>query len=226
MSEHLTSDIESGSSLTRKPTHHVPTPTTQDYIERKSTSTSKLNYETNKSVTLDRWVNMWPTPTAQDAKNDGGPSQWKRNSDPLNVAVKRWPTPTAGDAKSSGSRNTENSQAHPGVSLTDAVCGDGDMGRKRWPTPQAHDSHPGHAARVGRFGTRHGGRNLNDWAARWPTPTADDANNVTRTSGDYQSLTRAAKSSQGGLFDEATNGKLNPTWVEWLMGFPLNWTDV
>lgn len=21
-------------------------------------------------------------------------------------------------------------------------------------------------------------------------------------------------------------GKLNPTWVEWLMGFPLGWTDV
>jgi hypothetical protein len=21
------------------------------------------------------------------------------------------------------------------------------------------------------------------------------------------------------------NGALNPTWVEWLMGFPLGWTD-
>jgi hypothetical protein len=21
-------------------------------------------------------------------------------------------------------------------------------------------------------------------------------------------------------------GKLNPTWVEWLMGFPLGWTDL
>ena len=38
---------------------------------------------------------QWPTPTAQDAKNDGGPSQWERNSDPLNVAVKRWPTLTS-----------------------------------------------------------------------------------------------------------------------------------
>ena len=35
----------------------------------------------------------WPTITAQDAKNDAGPSQWERRSDPLNVAVKRWPTP-------------------------------------------------------------------------------------------------------------------------------------
>ena len=29
----------------------------------------------------------WPTPTAQDGSNNAGPSQWKRNSQPLNVAV-------------------------------------------------------------------------------------------------------------------------------------------
>lgn len=31
----------------------------------------------------------------------------------------------------------------------------------------------------------------------------------------------------GGL-DLATSvgGQLNPTWVEWLMGFPLGWTDL
>ena len=52
----------------------------------------------------------------------------------------RWPTPTAGDAKSSGSRNTENSKANAGTSLTDAVRGDGGKGRT-WPTPVAamHD---------------------------------------------------------------------------------------
>ena len=50
-----------------KPHHMVPTPTTMDHVERKSTnktpSTGKLNYETNKSVSLDRWAKMWPTPT-------------------------------------------------------------------------------------------------------------------------------------------------------------------
>ena len=25
---------------------------------------------------------------------------------------------------------------------------------------------------------------------------------------------------------KSTGGKLNPTWVEWLMGFPLGWTDL
>lgn len=48
------------------------------------------------------------------------------------------PTPTAGDANSSGSRNTAASAAHHGVSLTDAVLGDGGTGRGLVPTPQAY----------------------------------------------------------------------------------------
>ncbi len=41
---------------------------------------------------------------------------------------------------------------------------------KMWPTPQAHDAAKGNPKRVGRYGTKHGGRNLNDWAARCPGP--------------------------------------------------------
>lgn len=29
----------------------------------------------------------WPTPTTQDSENNAGPSQWKRNTPPLNTAV-------------------------------------------------------------------------------------------------------------------------------------------
>ena len=25
---------------------------------------------------------------------------------------------------------------------------------------------------------------------------------------------------------DAVGGQLNPTWVEWLMGFPIGWTDL
>jgi hypothetical protein len=77
----------------------------------------------------------------------------------------------------------------------------------------------------------------------WPTPTADDADNVTRKSGQYQSLTRTVKmwptphssmstgvgtqGRDGGQnLQTAIGGSLNPTWVEWLMGFPLGWTDL
>lgn len=43
-----------------------------------------------------------------------------------------------------------------------------------WATPQAHDTALGNPARVGRFGTTAGGRNLTDEASAWPTPRAND----------------------------------------------------
>ena len=89
-----------------KPHHMVPTPTSQDHIERQSTgktpSTGKLNYETNKSVSLDRWVKMWPTPNAR--QKGGGEYQdpekilarmEKGYQTNLGDLVKLWPTPTA-----------------------------------------------------------------------------------------------------------------------------------
>jgi len=53
----------------------------------------------------------WPTPTKQDGENCAGPSQFDRNSDPLNVAVLRGqPCPDSGPA-GLASRSTDGSQA-------------------------------------------------------------------------------------------------------------------
>ena len=95
------------------------------------------------------------------------------------------------------------------------------IGSGFWPTPQAHDAAKGDPKRVGRFGTEHGGRNLNDEVAMWPTPTSRDH----KDTGDLLNveenclLGRAVKPS-------VATGSLNPTWVEWLMGFPNGWTDL
>ena len=51
----------------------------------------------------------------------------------------------------------------------------------------------------------------------WPTPIATDWKNRgckdNRKNREFQLQT-------------AVGGQLNPTWVEWLMGFPLGWTDL
>ena len=47
----------------------------------------------------------------------------------------------------------------------------------------------------------------------WPTPTVK---------GNYNRQGASAKSGDG--LATAVGGALNPTWVEWLMGFPLEWT--
>ena len=64
----------------------------------------------------------------------------------------------------------------------------------------------------------------------WPTPRATMSQAVTvkpstdkahATGGPPKRLEDEVARSLG-----PTNGKLNPMWVEWLMGFPLGWTDL
>lgn len=57
-------------------------------------------------------------------------------------------------------------------------------------------------------------------AARWHgVTTGDDSNNVTRESGEFQSLTRSVRVAESG-------GKLNPDWVTRMMGYPDGWLDI
>jgi DNA (cytosine-5)-methyltransferase 1 len=111
-----------------------------------------------------------------------------------------------------------------------------------WPTPQAHDAAKGNAERVGRYGTEHGGRNLNDWVAKWPTPSARDwkgaPTSLDTLPTNSRSLNEVVRfATPGGSRPHDTNelsgrlanqigGSLNPTWVEWLMGVPTGWTDL
>ncbi len=51
-----------------------------------------------------------------------------------------------------------------------------------------------------------------------PTLIADDAKNVNPKQNRFPTLTSKVKATEG-------SGALNPTWVEWLMGYPEGWTD-
>jgi hypothetical protein len=141
------------------PTHSIPTPTGSDYIERTPTRTdkaSKFNPETNKAVSLDRWVRLWPTPKATEWKGASGPGKG----------------------------------GHGGLYLTGAV--------KLWPTPVEQDSR----------------------AAATPAQLAHrDWQRDNRPKGAPSSLTLEA-------CGDVPSGQLNPTWVEWLMGFPCGYSDL
>ena len=63
----------------------------------------------------------------------------------------------------------------------------------------------------------------------WPTPAAHEARlgyqrRDTGKKGTQKSLTTKVIDTEGGR--EKTTGQLNPTWVEWLMGYPTGWTDL
>jgi hypothetical protein len=70
-----------------------------------------------------------------------------------------------------------------------------------WPTPQNRDFRTGEGHRW--LNTEERSRNLNDAVA----------------------AERGYKMTPESL-PERGGGQLNPTWVEWLMGFPLGWTDL
>ena len=78
-----------------------------------------------------------------------------------------------------------------------------------WPTPRA--ANPGSR----KPGT--GGKVLSEEAKNWPTPLEDDASNVNPSEKRMKTLVSSTKGS--GM-------KLNPNWVEQLMGLPPGWTQL
>jgi hypothetical protein len=111
-----------------------------------------------------------------------------------------------------------------------------------WPTPLAN-SHTG----AGHGPRKTGSPNLQTMVKAWPTPTVCGNYNrkgASATSGDGLATAvlkvstptardwRSGKASQAThdknsrLLSEQIGGSLNPTWVEWLIGWPLGWTDL
>ncbi len=135
------------------------------------------NPETLAGCDLQTVVQAWPTPkvgheyrqhTAGAAEKEGRHG-WKLPgavADAMSTQPTRpWPTPDAGmvtggrvlpEGTSSTGQTPDGRKVQ--VGLVNAV--------KAWATPQHHDSHQGQASRVGRYGTKHGGRNLNDDVAQ------------------------------------------------------------
>nr|WP_290034281.1 hypothetical protein [Acinetobacter pittii] len=90
-----------------------------------------------------------------------------------------------------------------------------------WPTPKASDwNKRGNVSPHPRNG-------LPGAVINFPTPTASDANKwsneslAERKAKGRQIRLNTAVSPEGG-----NGGRLNPNWVEWLMGWPIGWTDL
>lgn len=126
------------------------------------------------------------------------------------TAVPFWPTPTTPRPHDSENTAGKYLPSQKQKDLAYAVA--------MWPTPTARDCK---GANSMEHLTRDGSRNHTDQLANavrlWPT---------TR---DYKSPDMNPDSkrfSQKTELNSAIGGQLNPTWVEWLMGFPIGWTDL
>jgi len=57
----------------------------------------------------------------------------------------------------------------------------------------------------------------------WPTPRTAG---MCGGSGSWDLLNKNTTVEEARLMGAGNGGKLNPTWVEWIMGWPLGWTDL
>jgi hypothetical protein len=155
----------------------------------------------------------WP----RSGMTSNGTAYQRQPSAPLTAATDggAWPTPVRSDSGGS-----------TGWGLRNVVNGRPAWGHDKWPTPRASDADKGGRGdllamvRTGKpSGRKH-----------WPTPTSwlGRRNSHTfipsklRHDGASVELTDAIGQDQ----PETVGGQLNPTWVEWLMGFPDGWTDL
>lgn len=126
------------------------------------------------------------------------------------------PTPTANDAK--------NNTLPPSLRGRDSLPGF--LLRSQYPTPKASDGERGGRGELLALVRGKKTRQM------WPTPEASDGSGGRvskelggkRPSGAKRSITLATAVKH--KTPDAGTGQLNPQWVEWLMGFPIGWTDL
>lgn len=174
----------------------LPTPLATSYGTNQGGGASRVGPIRPSLETMAR-KNLWPTPRANDSEKRGNfDSTNPRNG--LPAAVKLYPTPrTTGLDWGRNSRKAAKA-------------------RGMWPTPGASDeknrcSNPAMARKRLDSGKQIG---LETAVHLWAAPNARDWKDTDPTQGNRQSPNLGTQ----------VGGNLNPTWVEWLMGFPLGWT--
>jgi hypothetical protein len=141
----------------------------------------------------------------------------------------KWATPTTMDKlppKSAQALHKEATQARPGRSKP-ANLRDQVSNMQNWPTPNAWDGKREPRSEE-HLATKKGQITLVTAVKQaereklLPTPNARDWKDG-KTAGNRKSPGLGVVAHQ---LDTQTGGQLNPTWVEWLMGWPLGWSEL
>ena len=152
---------------------------------------------TPEHLTSETESGFFPTPLSWDHKNRGPNSKQQG----LSEYVKKWPTPSA--------NNYEQTDVDKLLERRERIKSQGINGNG--------------------FGLTLANAVQIEERKTWATPTASEVRQGWQDrsrgkKGQQESLSTQVIKEAGGR--EATSGlHLNPTWVEWLMGWPIGWTD-
>jgi len=141
---------------------------------------------------------LWPTIRAADGERGGRGDLIQAIRGNQNSHFKSWPTPKASVRGDCPSERLRNTP-----DLASSV--------KMWPTPDTC------AGGTGPSQMKRNQPRLQD-AVKFATPQARDFRSGSTERWDDPDRSRNLNDQVG--------GQLNPTWVEWLMGWPLGWTDL
>ena len=123
-----------------------------------------------------------------------------------------WQTPVADDA-CNREKGKWNSRGEPKLSAQVKIY------PEKWPTPRANDGE-----KRGNFDTENPRNGLPAAVKRYMTPTASIGTKCGgRHNGKADTLASQIAELEG--MQQTSTGQLNPTWIEWLMGWPSGWTD-
>lgn len=187
---------------------------------------------------------LLPTPSASPyGSNQGGSAGRTGKVRPSLDSMARnglWPTPRVAAARTSRQAILDpDSRSSP--SLEQAVeLAEGVLPReiadlaeappswaRLWPTPRASDATSGAEAIAVRPSGSKGTLNLAGAVRLWPTPSARLGDSRGQPSPELAAKRLESRSNLDDAVAAWTSerGPLNPAWVEWLMGFPIGWTD-
>ena len=96
-----------------------------------------------------------------------------------------------------------------------------------WPTPTCADVYTDKLKSTQQSENSMHSVSLGQAVRMWPTPVCQDSRHAISRHLDPNN--KFWKSNLGEVvmsMETKTTGRLNPTWVEWLMGWPLEWTDL
>ena len=140
-----------------------------------------------------------------------------------------WPTPRNSSAMSEdlqtirdrlNNGNPYKSRLEEAIALAPTPSGN-------WPTPTAADVYTDNLKSSQQIDGSMHSVSLGQAVQKWPTPKASDYKAaVIWPQSKTKSRDMALRETIAERSPETIGGKLNPMWVEWLMGFPLGWTDL
>jgi hypothetical protein len=164
---------------------------------------------------------------------------WEPITDETELSL--WPTPTAVTRPMEGNVRIYRAKIEAGEMTeaeAEAILGKSVWAAQgaipmMWPTPTTQEvEHPeAQLTETGRRKSKNGNTShsigLADAVLLWPTPTANGWGSTGHRAMLDKQITQGFMPESDKLPMTAGNGgRLNPTWVEWLMGFPTGWTDL